>query len=80
MVSGPNAGEAGSGPAVINANGQATFTYSGKAAGTGTVEATVTNAAGTITSSNVSVVWQPCTLSILGLCINLGNCVPLGRK
>lgn len=56
---GPNAGATGSGPAVTDANGDATFTYTGTAVGTDTVNATVSNAAGSIPSNDVSVIWQP---------------------
>ncbi len=56
---GPNAGASGSGPAVTDASGNATFTYTGAAVGTDTVTAVVNNAAGSIPSNSVSVVWLP---------------------
>ncbi|HTI24826.1 MAG TPA: hypothetical protein VL652_27770 [Kutzneria sp.] len=57
-LSGPNTGTAGSGPAVTDANGHASFTYTSAATGTDTVQATVTNVAGSIPSNTVTVVWQ----------------------
>jgi hypothetical protein len=65
VQSGPNAGAAGSGPAVTDANGNATFTYTSATVGTDTVQATVPNDVGTIPSNTVSVVWlkRPTTLT-----------------
>lgn len=55
VTSGPNAGVAGSG--TTDASGQAAFSYSSLSAGTDTVEASVSNPAGTITSNDVTVSW-----------------------
>jgi len=55
VVSGPNAGFAGS--VTTDANGVATFTDSNSLAGTDVLQASVTNTAGTITSNTVSVTW-----------------------
>jgi hypothetical protein len=59
VSSGPNAGATGSGPATIDANGNAVFTYTGTSTGTDTVTASVSNAAGSIPSNSVTVTWQP---------------------
>jgi hypothetical protein len=56
-LSGPDVGTTGSGPGTTNASGQASFTYTGAAVGTDTLDATVTNLAGTITSNTVNVNW-----------------------
>lgn len=56
VPSGPNAGRTGTG--TTDANGVATFTYTGTTPGTDTVSSSTTNPAGTITSNTVSVVWQ----------------------
>ncbi|MGH3415694.1 MAG: choice-of-anchor P family protein, partial [Actinocrinis sp.] len=53
---GPNSGVTGN--SVTDANGDAVFTYPGTATGTDTLAASTTNPAGTITSNNVSVLWQ----------------------
>jgi uncharacterized protein YbdZ (MbtH family) len=55
VASGPNAGTTGAGP--TDANGQATFSYSSLSVGTDSVQASVTNPAGTITSNAVQVNW-----------------------
>lgn len=55
VTSGPNAGTTGTG--VTDASGQASFSYSGLIPGTDTVQASVTNLAGTITSNTVQVNW-----------------------
>ncbi len=62
VLSGPNAGLSGS--AVADGAGNASFSYSSAVTGTDTVQASVTNLAGTITSNTVTVVWQrrPTTL------------------
>jgi hypothetical protein len=56
IASGPNAGLTGSG--VTDASGAATFPYSSTLTGTDTIGASTTNPAGTITSNNVTVLWQ----------------------
>lgn len=56
VPSGPNSGTTGT--VTTDANGQATFTYTGTVPGTDTVVASTTNPAGTITSNTVNVVWQ----------------------
>lgn len=56
VTGGPDAGSSGTG--VTGANGQATFTYKGSAAGTDTVHASITNTAGTIPSNDVQVTWD----------------------
>jgi hypothetical protein len=53
--SGPNSPISGSG--TTNGSGQATFSYVGHNLGTDTLQATVTNAAGTIPSNTVTVTW-----------------------
>lgn len=55
VTSGPNTGTTGSG--ATDASGQAAFSYSSLAVGTDTVQASVTNPAGTITSNPVQVTW-----------------------
>jgi len=55
VASGPDAGAHGS--AVSDANGDASFSYTGAAVGTDVVGASTTNPAGTISSNNVNVVW-----------------------
>jgi hypothetical protein len=55
VLSGPNAGTTGT--AVTDANGNASFTYSSTLTGTDTLEASVSNPAGTITSNTVTVTW-----------------------
>jgi hypothetical protein len=57
VASGPNAGATGSG--VTDSNGQASFSYSGANAGTDTLQAAISNPAGTITSNTVDAVWSP---------------------
>jgi hypothetical protein len=57
VISGPNTGAGGVGTSPTDANGQASFTYSSALTGTDTLQASVTNAAGTITSNNVTVTW-----------------------
>jgi hypothetical protein len=52
-----NAGVNGTGTSPTDANGQASFTYSSSLLGTDTVEASITNAGGTITSNDVVVQW-----------------------
>ncbi len=56
VQSGPNAGTTGS--AVTDANGVASFSYTGSTPGTDTVGASTANPAGTITANTVSVVWR----------------------
>jgi hypothetical protein len=55
VISGPNSGTIASG--TTDANGHVTFTYSSSVLGTDTVEASVTNVAGTIYSNDVTVIW-----------------------
>lgn len=55
VTSGPSTGTTGSG--ATDTSGQATFSYSSLAVGTDTVQASVTNPAGTITSNPVQVTW-----------------------
>jgi len=56
VISGPNIGRTGT--SATNASGQATFTYTGTAAGTDTIQATITNASGgSLTSNPVNVTW-----------------------
>ena len=55
VLSGPDVGT--NGGATADANGQASFSYRGLTAGTDTLDATVTNPAGTITSNTVNVIW-----------------------
>lgn len=54
--SGPDAGLKGT--ATTDADGVASFSYSGGATGTDTLTASTANPAGTITSNDVAVVWQ----------------------
>jgi hypothetical protein len=54
-TSGPNAGRTGTG--TTDANGIATFSYSSLVTGTDTLRASVTNIAGTIGSTSVTVTW-----------------------
>jgi len=56
VSSGPNAGTTGSG--VTDPSGNAAFSYSSSTTGTDTLSASVTNAAGKITSNNVTVLWK----------------------
>jgi hypothetical protein len=56
ILSGPNGGGGGNG--VTDANGVATFSYSSATPGTDTLQASVTNPAGTLTSNTVVVIWQ----------------------
>jgi Bacterial Ig-like domain (group 1) len=55
VISGPNKGLTGAG--TTDSNGQASFTYSSTQPGTDTLQASVTNPAGTITSNTVTVTW-----------------------
>jgi Bacterial Ig-like domain (group 1) len=55
VLSGPNGGLTGTG--TTDASGQATFTYTGTMAGTDTLQASVTNVIGTLTSNQVTVRW-----------------------
>lgn len=55
VTSGPNAGTTGSG--ISDASGNAAFSYTSPTTGTDTLSASVTNAAGTITSNEVTVIW-----------------------
>jgi hypothetical protein len=55
-TSGPNAGLTGT--ATTDANGVASFSYTSATTGTDTFRATTANPAGTITSNNVTVLWQ----------------------
>jgi hypothetical protein len=55
VLSGPNSGTTGTG--VTDASGNASFSYSSLAVGTDTLQASVTNPAGTITSNTVQVIW-----------------------
>ena len=55
VLSGPNAGVSGS--SLTDSSGSATFSYFGKVVGTDTLQASVTNPAGTISSNEVSVIW-----------------------
>jgi hypothetical protein len=55
VISGPNTGTSGAG--VTDSNGQASFSYSSLQPGTDTLQASVTNPAGTITSNSVTVTW-----------------------
>ncbi len=58
VASGPNAGLTAQ--AVTDANGVATFSYTGTAAGTDTLSASITNASGgLIQSSSVTALWLP---------------------
>ncbi len=58
MASGPNAGLTSQ--AVTDANGVATFSYTGTTAGTDTLSASITNASGgLIQSSSVTALWLP---------------------
>jgi RHS repeat-associated protein len=58
VASGPNAGRTTQ--AVTDANGVATFSYSGTTAGTDTLSASITNASGgLIQSSSVTALWLP---------------------
>lgn len=56
VQSGPDTGTTGSG--VTDANGVASFTYTGPTPGTDTVGASATNPAGRINATPVDVVWQ----------------------
>ena len=60
VLSGPNTGLTGA--AVTDSNGVASLTYSSSVAGTDTIQASVTNPAGTFFSNTVTVTWQtsPC--------------------
>lgn len=63
VTSGPNAGASGSAP--TNASGQATFTYTSGTAGTDNIQASfVTSGGETLTSNQVTVVWEDCTTSV----------------
>ncbi len=65
VLSGPNAGKTGSG--TVDGSGNASFTYTGTGGGgTDTVQASVTNGGGTITSNNVSVIWQAGVTAVSG--------------
>jgi hypothetical protein len=65
VLSGPNAGTTGSGP--VDGSGNASFTYTGSGGGgTDTVQASVTNGGGTITSNNVSVIWLAGVTAVSG--------------
>lgn len=55
ILAGPNAG--GSGSATTDSNGKASFSYSSSTTGTDTLQASVTNLAGTFTSNTVTVAW-----------------------
>ena len=55
VTSGPNTGTTGNG--ATDTSGQATFSYSSLAVGTDTVQSSVSNPAGTITSNPVQVTW-----------------------
>ena len=55
VTAGPNARRTGTG--ATNAAGQATFSYSSAATGTDSLTASVSNLAGTITASPVTVIW-----------------------
>jgi hypothetical protein len=55
VVSGPNAGLTGSG--VTDGSGKASFSYASAVLGADTLQATITNTVGTITSNAVSVDW-----------------------
>jgi hypothetical protein len=60
-LTGPDTGTTGTGTTDIN--GQASFSYSGLTVGTDTLDVTVTNPAGTITSNTVNVIWVAPPLS-----------------
>jgi hypothetical protein len=63
VTSGPNVGASGTAP--TNASGQATFTYTSGVAGTDVVQASfVTSGGETLTSNQVTVVWEDCTTSV----------------
>jgi hypothetical protein len=66
VLAGPNTG--GSASAVADGNGNASFSYSSAITGSDTVQAAVTNLAGTIPSNTATVDWQrrPTTLSYNG--------------
>lgn len=55
VTAGPNTGLSGS--AVTDANGMASFSYSSSRIGTDTLQASITNIAGSITSNPVTVTW-----------------------
>ncbi len=58
VISGPNAGKAGTG--TLDANGNTTYTYSSSTAGTDTLQATYTVVTGgTITSNTATATWSP---------------------
>ncbi|HEY6324756.1 MAG TPA: carboxypeptidase regulatory-like domain-containing protein, partial [Thermoanaerobaculia bacterium] len=58
VASGPNAGQTAQ--AVTDANGLATFSYTGTTAGTDTLSASITNASGSLfQSSSVTALWLP---------------------
>jgi hypothetical protein len=67
VLSGPNKGTTGT--AATDANGMALFSYSGLKPGTDTVQASVTNPAGTIDSNTVLVNWIGTFLSHGGFVI-----------
>jgi hypothetical protein len=56
VQSGPHAGTTGA--AATDVNGVASFSYTGTATGTDTLQASTTNPAGTITSNTATVIWQ----------------------
>jgi hypothetical protein len=60
-LTGPDTGTTGTG--TTDANGQASFSYKGLTVGTDTLDVTVSNPAGTITSNTVNVIWQAPPLS-----------------
>jgi hypothetical protein len=62
VVGGPDAGLTGT--ATVDSSGNADFVYSGALTGTDTVQASVSNAAGTIASNDVSVVWTAASTSL----------------
>jgi hypothetical protein len=63
ITSGPNMGNNGN--AATNASGQATFTYTSSATGIDVIQASFVASGGeTLTSNQVSVVWEDCTTSV----------------
>jgi hypothetical protein len=62
IVSGPNAGAHAD--QTVGPSGNASFTYSSSLTGTDTVQAVVVNAAGTIFSNSVTVVWTKARTSL----------------
>lgn len=62
VLAGPNQGTTES--TAVDMNGYATFTYSSIRTGTDTVQAFVQNAAGTIGSNGVGVIWTPAQPSL----------------